>query len=91
MQNVSLYLIILFFYEIILLYLTSWVEGGMGHGPSPVWEALLEHSKWSGCAQDAVDIIQLELCTDWFLPPITTELFFIQHKHSVRRGVVVVL
>ena len=36
MQNVSLYLIILFFYEIILLYLTSWVEGGMGHGPSPV-------------------------------------------------------
>ena len=28
MQNVSLYLIILFFYEIILLYFTSWVEGG---------------------------------------------------------------
>ena len=45
MQNVSLYLFILFFYEIILLYFTSWVEGGMGHGPSPVCEALLEHSK----------------------------------------------
>ena len=42
------------------------------------------HSRCSGHHSTGV-------LTDWFLPPITTELFFIQRKHCVRCGMAVVL
>lgn len=40
-----------------LLYFRSQVVTGLGHGSSPVWEALLEHSKLPGHVEDAVDIM----------------------------------
>lgn len=53
-----------------LLYFRNQVVTGLGHGSSPVWEALLEHSKLPGHVEDTVDIMYPECCTDLFFPLI---------------------